>query len=145
GGSFVSAAGSAGSPLTVPVTNGLFTVDLDLHPGQTYNGTERWLQIRLRRAGTTQYTLLTPRQRLAPAPFANLALNAQTAATATTAETANSAATADFASDIPGQWKAFQFVPGVGPIYNGTGRVGIGTDAPMHPLHVQSSSNVVAN
>ncbi len=114
GGSFVSSAGSAASPISVEVVDGLFTVELDLNAEQTYNGTSRWLQIHVRRVGEAQYVQLSPRQRLSPAPFANFAL------------------------DIPAQWKAFSFVPGVGPVYNGSGRVGIGTDAPTHRLHAST-------
>ena len=117
-GTSVGSAGSAANPLVVEVVDGLFTVELDLNPTQMYNGTERWLEIRVRRAGETTYTLLSPRQRLAPAPYANYALN------------------------IPSQWKAFSFIQGVGPVYNGTGRVGIGTDAPTHRLHTRATSNL---
>lgn len=129
GGNFVSSAGSAANPLAVEVTDGLFTVELNLHVGQTYNGNERWLQIRVRRPGQAQYTTLQPRQRLAPAPFANLALSALQASEAA------------FANDIPQAWKAFTFIPGVGPVYNGSGHVGIGTDTPQARLHVNATAS----
>jgi hypothetical protein len=74
GGDLVSQAGSADAPLGVDIEGGLFSVELDLHAGQTYNGTERWLEVHVRRAGQQEYTALAPRQRLAPAPFANFSL-----------------------------------------------------------------------
>src|SRR5690606_36436623 len=72
------------------------------------------------RPGEPQFTPLSPRRRMAPAPFANLAL------------------------DIPQQWKSFRWISGVGPVYNGSGNVGIGTDAPAQRLHLvgQGGTNV---
>ncbi len=56
---------------SVPVTNGVFSVDLDFTNGGTiagvYDGGERWLDI------TVNGTPLAPRQRLAPAPHAAIA------------------------------------------------------------------------
>ena len=54
----------------VPVTNGVFTVQLDF--GATpFNGAARWLQISVRAgASTGAYTLLNPRQPLSATPYA---------------------------------------------------------------------------
>lgn len=49
------------------VSNGTFTVALDFG---TLNGTAGWLEIKVRRVGGPSFILLTPRQRLTPAPYA---------------------------------------------------------------------------
>jgi hypothetical protein len=57
----------------VPITDGLFTVALDF--GQApFTGSARWLEIGVRETGVN-FTTLTPRQLLTPAPFALYALN----------------------------------------------------------------------
>jgi hypothetical protein len=53
---------------SVPVEAGVFTVSLDF--GDHYIGQPRWLEIRVRRAGAADFTLLAPRQALSPTPFA---------------------------------------------------------------------------
>jgi hypothetical protein len=69
-------AASAGTQIgstqtaTISVTNGLFTVALDLGDG-AFNGEARWLEIAVRcPAGSGSYTTLSPRQALTPAPYA---------------------------------------------------------------------------
>lgn len=56
----------------VTITNGLFSVELDFGPGALLLG--HWLEIEVRSphdpTDTTSYTTLSPRQRIAPAPFA---------------------------------------------------------------------------
>jgi hypothetical protein len=70
-------ASAAGNPVglvvtlgNVPVSSGLFTVQLDFGTG-AFGGGERWLQIGVR-PGTSSgaYTILTPRQEVTPAPQA---------------------------------------------------------------------------
>lgn len=59
------------APVVLPgisVVGGVFTVSLDF--GDHYIGQPRWLEIRVRRAGAADYTLLAPRQPLTPTPFA---------------------------------------------------------------------------
>src|SRR5262249_50376206 len=68
-----SGGAALAGPLTVedtPVTNGLFTVSLDF--GATaFNGDARWLEIGVRPgASTGNFTTLSPRQPLLPAPYA---------------------------------------------------------------------------
>ena len=61
----------------VGVTNGLFTTTLDFGPG-IFTGTNYWLEISVRATGTTNFTMLSPRQPLTPTPyaiFANTASN----------------------------------------------------------------------
>ena len=54
----------------VAVTNGPFTVDLDSGTG-VFKGEARWLEIPVHPgASTGAYTVLSPRQRLTPAPCA---------------------------------------------------------------------------
>ncbi|MBC7242100.1 MAG: hypothetical protein H5T60_06615 [Anaerolineae bacterium] len=54
----------------VPVSNGLFTVQLDFGAG-AFQGDARWLWVRVRcPAGSGTYTALSPRQPLTPAPYA---------------------------------------------------------------------------
>src|SRR5262245_7593418 len=69
-------AAAAGNPVGTPVTvgavavaQGLFSVSLDFG-APAVNGSARWLSIEVRPAGSGSYTLLAPRQRLAPAPQA---------------------------------------------------------------------------
>jgi len=69
-----------GSPDTVieskSVSNGLFTVDLNFG-ADVFTGYERYLQIGVRPSGSQEpYTILSPRQRLLPAPYAHYAVNA---------------------------------------------------------------------
>jgi hypothetical protein len=53
----------------VPVTNGLFTVQLDFGTN-AFQGDARWLQIAVKCTGDTSPTTLSPRQPLTPAPYA---------------------------------------------------------------------------
>ena len=69
-----------GSPDTVieskAVSNGLFTVDLNFG-ADVFTGYERYLQIGVRPSDSQDaYTILSPRQRLLPAPYAQYAVNA---------------------------------------------------------------------
>lgn len=86
------AASGGGSALTasngffaVPVTGGVFTVTLDF--GNQFPGADRWLGTAVRTNGAGAFATLTPRQPLAPTPYA---IRAASAGTATTATTANS-------------------------------------------------------
>jgi hypothetical protein len=66
-----------------PVTNGLFTVTLDL--GDVFNGASYWLQLAARTNGGTSFTPLSPLQPITPTPYAIYSANAGTAASATNA------------------------------------------------------------
>lgn len=55
--------------LTVTVTSGLFTTQLDFG-ADAFQGQGRWMQIAVRPAGGPLYTILAPRQQLSPAPYA---------------------------------------------------------------------------
>ncbi|MFK7958448.1 MAG: hypothetical protein AB8B96_20320 [Lysobacterales bacterium] len=53
----------------VAVSNGIFTVDLDFGIN-AFDGTERWLEIRVKLAANTSFVTLSPRQGVSPAPYA---------------------------------------------------------------------------
>lgn len=70
----------------VAVTGGLFTTAIDFGPWPTA-GTGRWLGLAVRPGeGAAVFTLLEPRQRVFPVPFAMSAESATRAATAATAD-----------------------------------------------------------
>ena len=74
--------------LNVPVTNGIFTVNLDF--GNNFPGATRYLGIAVRVAGSgLSYTDLLPRQEITSAPYAVKSLNADTAISADTATNAS--------------------------------------------------------
>lgn len=74
--------GSAGDQVLesedVPVTNGIFSVQLDVdHAFRNFAGGTRFLEIRVRPANSTNsYVALAPRQSIAAVPFALNAVNA---------------------------------------------------------------------
>jgi len=59
--------------LGVTVTDGQFGVELDFGPG-AFNGEPRWLELSVRRAATSTFTTLSPRQALSPVPYALYAM-----------------------------------------------------------------------
>jgi hypothetical protein len=96
-----------GSTLTrsgVPVTNGVFTVNLDF--GSSFPGANRFLEVRVRQAGGGAFTTLSPRQPLTSTPYAikslaaDTALNASIASTATFATNATNATNAGNATTL---------------------------------------------
>lgn len=73
----------------VQVTNGIFKVDLPA-PG-VWQGGLRYLQIRVRQSGASNWDSLTPRQLITSAPYAIKADRAETSAQSEYASTANTA------------------------------------------------------
>jgi hypothetical protein len=74
---------ASGSPVALPLTNtatvvsnGLFTVTLDFGSA-VFDGSDRWLEVAARTNGAASFTALTPRQRIASAPYATQARNAE--------------------------------------------------------------------
>ncbi len=63
---------------TVPVTNGVFTVQLDFGAG-SFSGANRFLEIGTRASGAGSFTLLTPRQPVTSTPYAVRSVNASSA------------------------------------------------------------------
>jgi hypothetical protein len=65
--------------LAVPVSNGLFTVQVDFGPG-LFTGETAWLQIGVRSNGTAvNFTALDPRQEMTPTPYSIYAEGANAA------------------------------------------------------------------
>jgi hypothetical protein len=73
--------GTTINPLNVPVSNGIFTVDLDFGAA-AFDGSARWLQISVRTNGASASTTLSPRTAVGAAPYATYAGYAARAATA---------------------------------------------------------------
>jgi hypothetical protein len=59
---------------TVPINNGLFTVQLD-YGAATFNGEARWIEAAVKCTGDANYITLSPRTKLTAAPYAIYALN----------------------------------------------------------------------
>ena len=75
----------------VPVTNGVFKLELDFG-APIFNGSARWLLLQVRTNNALNYTVLPPRQRVAPTPYAIYAAKAgdiQSGASPTFTGTAN--------------------------------------------------------
>ena len=83
----VASGGAALGALTrlgVPLSNGIFTVNLDF--AATFDGQPRWLEIAVRPAGSAGgYQQLLPRQPVASAPYSIKSLNSAASETATNA------------------------------------------------------------
>jgi hypothetical protein len=60
--------------VSVPVSNGLFTVTLDFGNGM-FPGADRWLEITVKTNGAATFTTLSPRQKLTPTPYSITAGN----------------------------------------------------------------------
>ena len=70
----VANGGSSGGTITnlaISVTNGLFTTTLDI--GNIPDGSPIWLELAVRTNGSADFTTLTPRQSVTPAPYAMFA------------------------------------------------------------------------
>jgi len=102
----------------VPVTDGLFTVEVDamLFGPTAFTGEPRWLQVVITDWNYFDRTELSPRQPINPAPYALFAL------------------------DGAGGGGGSVWQVNGGDIYYGAGNVGIGTTSPERPLHVVSSA-----
>jgi hypothetical protein len=87
-----SQIGSTVSLTAVNVNNGVFSVRIDF--GNQFPGANRYLEIRVKESGGTEFTTLTPRQAISSAPYAIKSLNAENAVTANSADSATSASTA---------------------------------------------------
>jgi outer membrane lipoprotein-sorting protein len=73
----------------VAVANGIFTVELDFGPGAIEVG-QRWLEIEVRPgASSDAYNLLSPRQKITPAPYSTIAERATSSDFAGSAGDAN--------------------------------------------------------
>lgn len=108
-----------------PVADGLFTLTLDFGAApQLFNGDARWLAIETRApAGTGSYVPLNPRQRLAVTPYALWAMSGN--------------------PGLQGPPGDSHWQMNGSATYYSAGFVGIGTSAPMTPLHVVASGDGV--
>lgn len=89
---FVSGGSQIGPTLTrtnVPVTNGIFAVELDF--GNNYTGANRELEIRVRPSGGGAFTALTPRQLLRATPYSIVAVSSLNSLNSTNAANATNA------------------------------------------------------
>jgi hypothetical protein len=121
-----SAGNQVGTTLDVPgatIASGQFTAALDFG-GLAFNGDERWLQIEVRApAGAGAYVPLTPRQHLSAAPYALWAMSGNPGPPGPPGDS---------------HWQ----IDGTATYYS-AGFVGVGTSAPLTPLHVVASGDGV--
>ncbi len=94
-----SQIGATVSRPSTPVANGIFSVTLDFGP--VFTGNPRFLEIRVRQSGGGSFTILSPRQVFASAPYAIKSLTSDTATDAATAATAGTF-TGNLAGDVTG-------------------------------------------
>lgn len=119
-----------GVPVTmvgVPVTAGVFSVQIPADPSMFVNAPDRYLDVQVRTpADGETYTNITPRQRTGQVPAAMVA---------TVAQSAQSAQTVPWSgiSGVPESVTAWQPTAG-GVVYGGN--VGIGTASPLAALHI---------
>jgi len=148
------AASSGGSPiasntvLTVPVNNGLFTTNVDFGTNR-FTGDERWLAITVATNGSSVFTLLQPRTRVAPTPNAIYASMAGTVADGAIQVnqlgTLGSVPSAGQFLSYNGSSLLWQTPPtslwqsSGNNAYYDAGNVGIGTATPSHKLDVNGA------
>jgi trimeric autotransporter adhesin len=124
-----SPIGPANPRASVPVANGIFSVNLDF--GLGFPGATRYLEIRVRPSGGGSFTTLSPRQAVTSTPYTIKSLSADNAVNANNATTANSAVTAtNFTGNLAGDVTGTQSGTTVGRIQNRN-------VAPITPLNGQ--------
>ena len=141
------------------VSNGVFTVTLDF--GNPFDGTARWLELAVQTNGGTDFTTLTPRQQVAPVPYAIYAGTASNVVSGAVVKTLNnlhdnltlaagtnititpSGNTLTLAAVQPVQTNIWN-LNGTNAFFS-TGRVGIGTTVPNHRLSIAGGTGWTAN
>ena len=141
GGSAVGQVTNAANVTLSP--SGIFTATVS--PGSVDLSVPLWVEVAVAQSGSGNYSTLSPRQPMTPAPkatFARSAMNASYAGIASFAEIASSAETASFAASAP--WSGITGMPPAvaawssqsnGIAYTG-GTVGIGTITPEGGLSI---------
>src|SRR3954468_4497210 len=76
-----SQVGSTIANNSVTVANGIFTVQLDFG-SSSFNGSQRWLEIAVKKPAEPSFTTLGPRQPVTSAPYSVRSLNSTSADTA---------------------------------------------------------------
>lgn len=125
----------------VPVTNGLFVLNLDFG-ANPFNGEPRWLLLAVRTNAALNYTTLVPRQPVTPTPYAILSgslsgpLPAAQLTGTVSAATLPTGGNWALNSTLTLDWSTLS----IDPVNN---RVGIGTATPGWPLHQVAAQGVV--
>jgi len=113
---------------SVTVNAGVFTVQVPAEASMFPDAEDRFIDIQVRTPGETDYTTLTPRQRIRQVP---MAMHATLASRASSADTVPWAGVTGVPASVT------PWLPAAGGIaYNG-GNVGIGTSNPIAPLHIR--------
>jgi len=118
------------------IVDGFFTIELEFGSG-VFDGNDRWLQIEVRSGelhDPNVYTILTPRQRIAPTPYAIYAERAGSAPGGGTNGAPGGIGGAGTTNYIP-KFTASSSI-GDSVIYQSGSSVGIGTTSPDARLHV---------
>ena len=115
------------------VTDGTFTTPLDFG-ALAFNGDDRWLEIDVRTpaGGAGSFTTLSPRQKLAAAPYALRALNASIAGAQPNQVSFSNASNAFSGSSLAIDGATLR-------VDAANHRVGVGTSLPQAALHVAES------
>ncbi|HZS45939.1 MAG TPA: hypothetical protein VFC63_12620, partial [Blastocatellia bacterium] len=77
--------GSTVANNNVVVTAGIFNVPINVISATAFDGSDRYLDVQVKRPADASYTALTPRQKIAPTPYALHSISADTAQTAANA------------------------------------------------------------
>ncbi len=135
--------GSNDEQQAVSVSNGTFTVTIDVGSG-VFDGAERWLEIGVRSAsGSGPYTLLDPRQPISPAPYAAFALDGLAGPPGPVGPQGDPGPTGPQGPQGP---QGDPGLPGTTPwevngsnVFYSAGGIGRGTDSPLAELHLSST------
>jgi hypothetical protein len=138
----VSGGAQSGSTVpqnATPVTNGLFNVTLDFG-SSVFSGSARWLQVSVRTNGAGGFSTLSPRQPIAPTPYALYSANAALLGGQTTNAFAPAAGSPTYVAKSGDTMTGRLTLPlngltaGATQLVVTAGAVGIGTSAPTDAL-----------
>lgn len=126
--------------LAVQVTNGLFTVNVDIGNVIFTSGPDTWLELSIKPAGGGSYVTLPMRQKITSSPYAmkaDFANNASTATNATNATTANGLNISGNSGDVL-TYNGVNWASGVSLHVNGNSGTSVGTTSvpPSNGLRV---------